>query len=432
LINTSFPFSVSAFAKMRSSRPEDLCIIDARTAGVSGDKYLGALVDLGGSMKTLEKVAKAVETTLPGTRNVTVAARRVERGEIAARLVTVDSEEEAKHRKGLVILNAVKRGAEKLHLSKWGTAFASTTIETLLNAESAVHNQPSSSLELHELGSADTIVDILGVASLAEEIELDEHRWVSTPVAVGGGTSHFSGREYPNPPPAATEILRSRKFAFVRGAADGELTTPTGAAITVNLAEELVDSHQSFSPQKIGYGAGSKEIDGVANILRLMVGTTLGQPHAHDQVVVLETNLDDVTGEIVGHALARIMEAGARDVSVAPVFMKKNRPGYLMSVIADATMAEELANVIMAETGTLGVREIPVSRHITLREERKVMMRVKGKDYHVTVKVALDSKGRRLGEKAEYEDLSRISRETGITVRRLQQFAKPLLRVEGS
>ena len=401
---------------MRSSGTESLVIIDARVAGVSGDKYLGALVDLGGSVKTLENVAKVVETTLPGTRSVSVVAHRVERGEIGARLVTVDSKEDTTHRKGKVLLEAVRTSAEKLHLSEWGTKFASSTIETLLSAESKVHNRPSSSVELHELGSADTLVDILGVANLAEELGLAKYEWVSTSIAVGSGSSHFSGKEYPNPAPAAMEILREHQFPIRAGRVERELTTPTGAAITVNLASQGVDSYPTIRPERIGYGAGSREMNEVANIVRLVVGTPLAAGHGHDQVVILETNLDDVTGEVIGHAMEKVMEAGARDVTVTPVFMKKNRPGYLMSVIADAPMAEELAGVIIKETGTLGVREIPVSRHITLRSERKSWVEVKGKRYPLTVKVSSDDRGRLLREKVEYEDRKKLSKKTGLGI----------------
>ncbi len=401
---------------MRSSRTEGLCIIDARTAGVSGDKYLGALVDLGGSVKTLEKVAKAVETTLPGTRKVSVSARRVERGEIGARLVTVDCEEDSTKRKGKVLLDAVRKCAEKLHFSEWGTTFASSTIGTLLSAESQVHNQSSSSVELHELGSADTLVDILGVASLADELGLGKCGWVSTSIAVGSGSSHFGGKEYPNPPPAAMEILREHKFPIRAGRVERELTTPTGAAITVNLASQGVDSYPAIRPEKIGYGAGSLEIREVANIVRLIVGTPLSGGHNHDQVVALETNLDDVTGEVIGHAMESVMEAGARDVTVTPVFMKKNRPGHLMSVIVDAERAEELAGVIIKETGTLGVREIPVSRHITLRSKRNGWVEVKGRRHPFTVKVSSDNRGRVLKEKVEYEDRKKLSKKTGLGI----------------
>ena len=178
----------------------------------------------------------------------------------------------------------------------------------------------------------------------------------------------------------------------------------------------------------IGYGAGSKDIDGVANILRIMAGQRLETPHSHDEVVILETNIDDVTGEVLGRAVERLMSEGARDVTITPVYMKKNRPGHVVTVIAKKDDAEGLAQVIIAETGTLGVRELPVIRHITPRTTRTIQLRVKGKSHPVRVKISEDRSGRVLGLKVEYEDLRRISDATGISILELQRVAKPLLK----
>src|SRR3990170_4277731 len=278
-------------------------LIDARVAGVSGDKYLGALLDLGGSTARLKKVGKAVQESLPGTREVDVQARDVERGDIASKLVTVTSKEDVSKRKGEALRKAVQDSSQKLHLSSWGSKFALSTIDTLLEAESRVHRHSAEDVELHELGSADTLVDIIGVASLVEEVGLADATWWSTPVAVGGGVSPFSGRDYPNPPPAVAEILRSRKFPMHADAVSQDLSTPTGVAITINLAAKVSDSFPSFRPAKIGYGAGSKDLKEIANVLRLIVGESTETTHSHDHIVVLETNLDDVTGEVIGHAV---------------------------------------------------------------------------------------------------------------------------------
>lgn len=399
-------------------------LIDARVAGVSGDKYLGALLDLGGSTARLKKVGKAVQESLPGTREVEVQARDVERGDIAAKLVTVTSKEEVSKRRGEALRKAVQDSSHRLHLSSWGSKFALSTIDTLLEAESRVHRHSAKDVELHELGSADTLVDIIGVASLVEEVGLADATWWSTAVAVGGGVSHFSGRDYPNPPPAVAEILRSRKFPMKGDAISQELSTPTGVAITINLASKVVDSFPSLSLDRIGYGAGSKELKEIANVLRLLVGKSDAASHSHDHVVVLETNLDDVTGEVVGHTAERIMAAGARDVSIIPVFMKKGRPGHLISVITDEGKVEEMARILMEETGTLGVREIPVRRHIALRTTKRVLVDFKGKRLPVRVKSSLDEKGKVLGEKIEYEDRKKLAAQTGMSVREVGRLVK--------
>jgi uncharacterized protein (TIGR00299 family) protein len=405
-----------------------LVVIDANSSGVSGDKYLGALVSIGGRVETLRKLARVVAENTPGTASVKVDARRVERGDIGAYLVTIKSDEKEVRRKGSVILSSAEKCARKLGLSNWGYKFSLSTIETLLQAESKVHGHSPKDVELEELGSADTLIDILGVALLAEELGLANATWWSTPVAVGGGTSHFSGRSYPNPPPAVAEILRASKFPMVRGLGEQELSTPTGVAITVNLVGGYSQSHPPVRPERVGYGAGSRNIDEVANVLRITAGESLETAHSHDEMVILETNIDDATGEVIGRAVEQLMSKGARDVTITPVYMKKNRPGNVITVIANKDDAEKLAQVIIAETGTLGVRELPVIRHITPRTSRTIRLQVGGENHPLRVKIAEDRKGRIVGGKVEYEDLRRVSDKTGTSIQELQRLTRPLLK----
>jgi pyridinium-3,5-bisthiocarboxylic acid mononucleotide nickel chelatase len=407
---------------MRASRRA--VIIDAGSSGASGDKFLGALIDLGGSPKNLDRVARIVEDNLPGASHINVKTSRVERGEIGGQLVEVSSEEKASKRKARDLQSSAAKCAKVLGLSEWGIAFVKSVLDTLSSAESRVHRHSAKEVELHELGSADTLVDILGVAYLADELELSGAGWWCGPIGVGTGVTEFSGRIYPNPAPAVAEIMRSRKFPMKTSNIQFELTTPTGAAIAVNLAGDGTGEVPIITPHKIGYGAGSKDLDQVANILRLTVGELLRNEHSHDEVVVLETNLDDVSGEVIGRAVERLMEAGARDVSITPLFMKKNRPGQLISVITDKAKSEHLAELLMEETGTLGVREMPVSRHISRRSSGTVVLEVGGKKFQVRVKRALSTSGHTQGGKVEYEDLRRISNETGLSMRELQQIVK--------
>ena len=395
-------------------------IIDASSSGVSGDKFLGALIDLGGNMRTLGKIVRTVEKNLPDTDNIRVETRRVNRGDIDARLVSVVSDEKVSRRNSKIVVSVALRCAKALGFSAWAEDLVRSIFDSLLAAEIRVHGHATESLELHELGSADTLVDVLGVAFLAEELGLSKAEWWCSPIAVGTGVTNFSERGYPNPPPAVAEILRAHKFPTKLGGVQYELTTPTGAAIAVNLAGNRNHEAPIIIPEKIGYGAGSKDLKEVANILRLTTGKLWESDHTHDKVVVLETNLDDVSGEIIGRAVEKLMEAGARDVSITPVFMKKNRPGQLVSVIADKAKSERLAELLMDETGTLGVREIPVSRHISRRSIGNATIEVKGRKFQVRIKRTLGAQS----GKMEYEDLRRISNETGISIRKLQEAAK--------
>jgi pyridinium-3,5-bisthiocarboxylic acid mononucleotide nickel chelatase len=408
------------------SQDNRVVTIDAIPAGVSGDKYLGALIDLGGKAASLERVGRTIAFSLPGTKKVEVEVRRVERGSVGARLVRVTSEEEVEQRKGGLVRRAAAKCIEKLGLLEWGRGFVLSTIDTLLEAESRVHAHSSEDVELHELGSADTLVDIIGVALLAQELDLAGARWLSTPVAVGGGVARFSGSTYPNPAPATAEILRSHSFPFERGTGDHELSTPTGVALTVNLVGKYRLPGQ-LRAEAIGYGAGSREFHDVANVLRLIVGKDESPSHGHDEVVILETNLDDVSGEVIGRAVERLMASGARDVTITPVFMKKNRPGQIVSVIALKSEAEKLAGLLIEETGTLGVRELRVARHISNRTATRIDLRINGRIYSTGVKLSKDQTGKTIRAKLEYEDLRKISDQTGVSLRNLQKLARPQL-----
>ncbi|TMI66857.1 nickel pincer cofactor biosynthesis protein LarC [Candidatus Bathyarchaeota archaeon] len=401
-------------------------VVDGGASGVSGDKYLGALIALGASPAGLKKVASVVGDSLPGSEKVEVHFQNVERGEVEANLVRVETPERSSGRKGGLIRSTIEKTSLKLGLSGWGRKFALGVVDTLLWAESEVHGHSPKETVLYELGSADTLVDILGTAAMIEELNLNEASWVSTPLAVGGGTTKFSGRTYANPPPAVVEILKVHRFPMTGGREKTELTTPTGAAITVNLTRTASETYPSMIPLQVGYGAGSKELDETANLLRITVGEILGNSHSHDSMVILETNLDDVTGEVIGHAVERLFSEGARDVTLTPVYMKKNRPGSMISVIVDETESERFAGLLMEETGTLGVREIPIRRHISNRKEAVIPLTIKGREYQLKVKRAFGPDGKLLREKPEYEDLKRISKASGQSLREVSHLIETM------
>lgn len=412
---------------MKSTENLVVATIDASPSGVSGDKFLGSLLDLGGPIERLRKVARIVAKTLPGTKSVDVKVQKVERGEISGQLVTIESDEKVQQRKGTEVLHAAQKCSEQLGMSDWASRLSTSVVQTLLDAESKVHGHSRKSVEIHELGSADTLVDILGVAYLSESLGLENATWWTSPIAVGGGTTTFSDRTYPNPPPAVAEILRERHFPMTRGPAETELSTPTGVALVVNLVPKYSESYPNFTPQAVGYGAGSKELGEVANMLRLITGPSLNPAHSHDEIVILETNLDDVSGEILGRAAERLMGSGARDVTITPVYMKKNRPGHIISVISTKKDAERLADILIDETGTLGVREIPVARHISPRKTTEISVKVGRTNQRLRVKLSQDQRGRIVRGKLEYEDLKNASNKTGLSIREIQKIAKPTL-----
>jgi hypothetical protein len=208
------------------------------------------------------------------------------------------------------------------------------------------------------------------------------------------------------------------------GPVSSELATPTGVSLLVNLAKEVVRFYPSMKPTGIGYGAGAKDFAEMPNILRIAVGERWDHQPLRDEIVVLETNLDDVTGEVIGNAVDKLLQEGARDVSVIPMFTKKNRPGHIIKIIADRTTAEHLSKVLMEETGTLGVRLYPCERHILNRETVPIEMEIREAKESINVKVARNRKGEILQIKPEYEEAKRLAKKTGKPLREIVDMVK--------
>jgi hypothetical protein len=226
-----------------------------------------------------------------------------------------------------------------------------------------------------------------------------------------------------SPAPATLEILTKRGFTIVGGPLDCELSTPTGVAILTSLAERSLRYFPAMKPKAVGYGAGEKEFDAVPNVLRIVTGEASRLDPLEDRVVLLETNLDDVTGETVGYTVERLLSAGAKDAAVTPIFGKKSRPGWIVSVIAEERDVDKLIDMLTLETGTLGVRVHPCHRKILLRESRKVEVEIAGAKAEVNVKIASDRFGKVTNLKPEYDDVRNLALRLGRPFREIQEEA---------
>jgi hypothetical protein len=382
--------------------------IDPSISGVSGDMLLGALLDLGAGEESLHAVGKAVsrETRSRVELNIQDAVKKG----MVSKAVAVGAGEE-----GLPagrMKEAVSRLGETLELGEDARRFSSETLETLLRAEEAVHGR-GEELHLHELGSADTLVDILGVAKLAEELGFFRAKIYSSPVLVGSGSVETAHGVLPVPAPVTAEILKRFRIPFKFSTVEGELATPTGVAILSNLVHSFHPPTHPGRVEKIGKGSGSSDFEAVANVLRIM---TLSPGGRGEVVSMVETSVDDVTGEVLGYAVERLYGEGALDVQIIPTVTKKNRPGYLIQVLGEAGSEEALAEVLMEETGTLGVRISPAQMRLTsYREIKKVEVSLPGFKGRARVKVS--SFGGTTHVKAEFEDAKRIARKTGLPLR---------------
>ncbi|MGA2681305.1 MAG: nickel pincer cofactor biosynthesis protein LarC [Candidatus Bathyarchaeia archaeon] len=399
-----------------------IVVVDCQVAGVSGDMVLGALLDLGANKERVTSAIMSLERAENGYKNVSVDIRQVVRKGFLATKVDVTAE--GKSRKdGKQLIAIVEKTAKTIDLSAKSRQFASNVIHTLVDAEAKLHGHNLADAHLHEVGLVDTAAEIIGSAVALEDLGFFAAKIVSTPVSVGGGTFQFSHGIVSSPSPAALAIFQSRNFPIKGGPVESELATPTGASIIVNLAEAVSRFYPEMAPLEVGYGAGGKDFAEIPNILRIVVGKPLENCLMTDQIALLETNIDDVSGEIVGHAVDRLFAEGAKDVSIIPMFTKKNRPGQIVKVVADQKDAKRLSRVLIEETGTLGVRVYPCERHIINRELSSVDLLVGGTKELVKVKIAKNTDGSIIRIKPEYDDLKRLAEKTNKPLRELSEMA---------
>ncbi|WP_336025256.1 nickel pincer cofactor biosynthesis protein LarC [Halobellus salinisoli] len=302
---------------------------------------------------------------------------------------------------------------------------AKSIFRRLGEAESAVHDTDLESTHFHEVGADDAIADVVGVALLVDDLNVD--RVVTTPLSTGDGTQAMAHGEYPVPAPAVVEIAAGADWSLKGGPVDAELLTPTGAAILAHFAEG-VDSLPALTVDTAGYGAGGWDFPDRPNVLRAIVGDGRGRLE-RDEITVLETNVDDVSPEVLGGLQSTLSEAGARDVSVVPTTMKKSRPGHLIKVVVKPEDAERVAHRLAVETGTLGIREHGAGhRWIASREFRTAELVLDGERYEVAVKVASDATGEVYDYSAEYDDAAGVAEATGQSVREIQRRAEAAVR----
>ncbi|HID74951.1 MAG TPA: nickel pincer cofactor biosynthesis protein LarC [Planctomycetaceae bacterium] len=326
-------------------------------SGISGDMTLGALVDAGVGLDVLNRAIGSLG--LPGCRLV---AEEVRKKGFRATQIKVQYEPEDRHRHWPEILALIRQSG----LPGRQRQLAEQIFLRLAEAEARVHGVPLEKVHFHELGAADSIADIVGTAVGLDVLGLE--RIVASPVAVGGGQVRIAHGLCSVPAPATAELLKGIPLA--RSEVACELTTPTGAAILAAVADGF-GPLPAMTIERIGYGAGQRDLEEQPNLLRLFVGRT-GDGPEHDQAWVLETNLDDISGEVVGFCISRLWEAGALDVFTTPIQMKKNRPGVKLSVLCRAEQMGAMEAILFSETTTLGVRRWPVSRHVLKRRTHRV------------------------------------------------------------
>ena len=366
-------------------------------AGIAGDMALGALLDAGADADEVGRLLDRLPLS-----GWSVETHPVQRGGIAATRVEVRTRETGVVRTHAHIVGLV----EEARLPDRVRDRALAVFGALAEVEGRMHRRHPSQVHFHEVGGVDAIVDVVGTCAALEVLDVDEVE--TSAVATGTGMVRSAHGVLPNPAPAVVELLQG--VPTYGREVTVELTTPTGAAVVAALAS-------GFGPlprmliSSTGFGAGSRELEGLPNLTQVVIGTVAdnvdattgaGQP-----VVELSANLDDVTGETLAHTLAALLEAGAYDAWVVPVLMKKGRPGHVVNALCDTALVEQVARVLTQETGSLGVRGHVLERWPASRRSGEVDV----DGLPVRVKV---SPGR---VKAEHDDVVRVARRTGLPVR---------------
>jgi len=370
-----------------------ICYLDA-FSGISGDMTVGALIDAGADsgavVLALEQLGTGAKFTIEKTKRcgITASKFRVSGGKATG------------HRHLKNILELIDASALPGSVKQ----SAAAVFQRLGEAEAKVHDISIDKVHFHEVGAVDSICDIVGACAAFDLLDVDEIH--SSPVNVGSGTVKTEHGVLPVPAPATAELLTG-KPVYARGPSV-ELTTPTGAAIAVTLASEF----GSLPPMQItatGYGAGDKDFQEHANVLRVLIGETSTADEA-TTVSVLEANIDDSSPQVLGYAMERLLEAGALDVTLESLLMKKNRPGTLVRVIAKPEDREALAQLMFAETSTLGLRIYSAERRVKERHT----LEVETPHGKVRIKIAQDG-----SYAPEYEDCRKLARETGVPLKQI-------------
>ena len=368
-----------------------ICYFDA-FSGISGDMTVGALVDAGAPWETLQETLHTLHL------GAQFRLEKTKRHGIAASKFYVDFTPEKKHRHLPHVEKIIDAGA----LSPQSKANALAVFRRLGEAEARSHAVPIEKVHFHEVGAVDSICDIVGACVALDLLGVEEI--YSSRINVGSGTVNTEHGILPVPAPATADLLKDRPI--YSSGPEAELTTPTGAALLTTLAKNF----GKLPPIRVlsqGFGAGDKDFPAQANVLRVLIGERTSATES-TTIAVLEANIDDATPQILGYAMERLLDAGALDVTLTPTFMKKNRPATVLSVIAAPDLTEGLAQILFAETTTLGIRISEAQRRVLPRQVQEVetpygVIRVKYSDTGTFT--------------PEYEDCRKAAQEHGVPLR---------------
>ncbi len=367
------------------------CYFDA-FSGISGDMTVGALVDAGADWAALEQALHSLNL------NASFRLEKTKRKGVAASKFSVDGGEQKAHRHLPHIEKIIAAG----DLTAAARKNALAVFQQLGKAEAKSHRVPIEKVHFHEVGAVDSICDIVGACVALDLLHIDEVR--SSRINVGSGTVNTEHGVLPVPAPATTEMLRD--LPIYSAGPEAELTTPTGAALISTLSSGF-GGPPAIRVLSQGFGAGDKDFPMQANVLRVLIGETTNAGEA-TTVSLIEANIDDTTPQVLGYTMEMLFAAGALDVTLAPVFMKKNRPATAISIMTAPEQTERLISILFAETTTLGLRITQAERRVLARSTAEV------ETVYGTVRVKYADGGHFT---PEYDDCKKIAIEKQVALR---------------
>jgi len=372
-------------------------------SGISGDMTLGAFISAGLAIDELSNEIQKLNI-----KGIELESAHVVRNGIAAVKVEVVISAGQKHHRHLNDINNIIDASSLNDRIKLNSR---KIFHELAAAESKVHNVPVNKVHFHEVGALDSIIDVVGAAICLDKFGIDAV--YSSPVKLGsGGLIESEHGKIPLPAPATAELLKN--YQTILTDIPYELTTPTGAAI-IKATSAGVLSTEKINIERIGYGAGSREMEQVPNLLRVMIGELVLTDEA-DEVIVIETNIDDMNPEIYPFVIEELLQNGAHDAFLTPIIMKKGRPGIQLSILADRTKLDEIISIIFLQTTAIGVRIQSMGRRKIPRNSRVVQSTIGP----VKMKVVVYAKKEKLIP--EFEECKRLAGAKNIPLREVYKI----------
>jgi uncharacterized protein (TIGR00299 family) protein len=367
--------------------------------GLSGDMFVGALLDAGLSLKQLKSELKKIPRLQFRLRvsKKTVHAVRAKRFQV----ICPENESERSWKQ---IRSLISRSRLHSDVKENGIRIFSRLAE----AEGKIHELAADDVHFHEIGATDSIVDIMAAAIGCRELKIESFHF--SPIPLGRGITRSQHGPLPVPAPATLELLKGLPTHGID--LEAETVTPTGAAIISSLGDGF-GAQPRMTVKAIGYAAGQKDFAARPNLFRLIIGED-NRGRKHEEMLVIETNIDDMNPEWYDYVLDRLFASGARDVFMSPIQMKKNRPGTLLTVICEPLRRGDIEKIVFQETSTIGLRSYPVSRTILERQSKKVKTRFGD----VTVKIVEQPDGSKRAA-PEYDDLKRIAAARKVSLKQL-------------